>query len=209
MHRNDLLHGTKRRILDLLVREKLSVDDIANRLGVTRAAVRQHLVTLDALDLVNRTKGEARVGRPTYLYCLSDLGRRAYPKRYDLLLAELVEILFQRRGREETLEYVTEAGRRLAARIERGLTPTDSDTRWETLLEALEEAFQWEADAEPSGEGRRRIIVHRCPFMDVASEHPAVCGAFFTALLEEMTGAAVIHAPIGDGQRCCALNISA
>lgn len=208
MRRNDLPPGTKRRILDLLVREKLSVEQIASRLGVTSAAVRQHLVTLDALGLVDRTKGEARVGRPTYLYHLSDLGRRAYPKRYDLLLAELVEILFQRRGRDETLEYVTEAGRRLAERIERRIAPTNANARWETLLEALEEAFQWEADAEASGAGQWRVIVHRCPFMDVASEHPAVCGAFFTALLEEVAGAAVVHEPIGDGRCCCALNIS-
>lgn len=60
MRINDLPTATKRRILDLLVREKLSVDDIATRLGVTPAAVRQHLVTLDALGLVDRRKGETR-----------------------------------------------------------------------------------------------------------------------------------------------------
>ena len=51
-----------------------------------------------------------------------------------------------------------------------------------------------------------RFVVHRCPFQAVSAVHPAVCGAFFRALLEGMTDAGPFdHRQVGDGVCCCVL----
>ncbi|HUP01522.1 MAG TPA: helix-turn-helix domain-containing protein [Gemmatimonadota bacterium] len=202
--------GTKREVLDLLVRGPLAAADLAQRLGVTSAAVRQHLSVLAEAGLVERARSGSGAGRPAYLYRLAPLARSAYPKRYDVLAAELIEVLVERHGSETALALVEEAARRLAGRAQTDIgspvKETEREVRWASVLAWLEEEFDWEADLQALPGGRRRIVIHRCPFQDVSAERPAVCGRFFSTLLGILTGEEpVVHAPIGDGVRCCAL----
>ena len=88
--------GTKRRLLDLLLREERTAEDLAAGLDVSPTAVRQHLATLSALGLVERRRADPTSGRPAYVYRLGELGRRVYPKRHDLLVRELIAALIER-----------------------------------------------------------------------------------------------------------------
>ena len=87
---------------------------MAERLGVSPAAIRQHLTTLEALGLVTRRKGVTQPSRPTYLYRVSAQGMRVFPKRYDLLLTQLIEVLTEREGPEGTGAVIEAAARRMA-----------------------------------------------------------------------------------------------
>jgi DeoR family suf operon transcriptional repressor len=198
--------GTKRRLLDLLLRDERTAEELASRLDVSPTAVRQHLATLSALGLVERRTADPTSGRPAYLYRLGELGRRAYPKRHDLLVRELIEALIAREGREATLAIITDAARRVAEGAREGLGDSDPALRWESALAWLETEFAWEADLEEMPGGGRRFVLHQCPFQAVSADHPAVCGAFFTTLLEQLTGGGpYVHRVIRDGVRCCAL----
>lgn len=201
--------GTKRQILDLLIREELSAQELANRLGVSSAAIRQHLATLQSGGLVVRGKGDSQPpGRPTYVYALSALARRAYPKRYDVLASGLFEVLMDQHGEAAALEIVATAARRVAARAREGLGLDDHQRRWDLLLAWLEETFALEAVLEPAGDGRRRIVVHHCPFQDIATDRPRVCGTFLTTLVGGLLGTdRVSHVAIGDRLRCCAIDV--
>lgn len=206
--RPDLPTGTRREILELLLREELGAADLAERLGISSAAIRQHLGPLLEVGLVERRKGEPAGGRPTYLYRLSPLGQRAFPKRYDLLLAEIVAALVDRHGPDAVLEVVADAAGRLARRVEGRFADVDPEARWDAILDWIEEDFGWEAERGETAAGRRRIILHHCPFLAVSAEHPALCGRFFSTLLGILTGETPIeHVPIRDGFRCCALEV--
>ena len=201
-----LPEGTKRGLLDLLVRQEQTAEQLAERLRVSPTAVRQHLATLAGLGLVERRKSGTRGGRPAFLYRLSELGRRAYPKRHDLLVRELVGTLVAREGEERTLEIVTEAARHLAQKVEEEVGADRSADRVAAIAAWLEAEFAWEADVERIPDGGIRFVVHRCPFAAVSAVHPNVCGAFFGALLESATGAGPFdHRPLGDGFCCCVL----
>lgn len=200
-----LPEGTKRALLDRLVRRERTAEQLAEKLGVSATAVRQHLGTLAGLGLIERRKAGTRGGRPAFLYRLSELGRRAYPKRHDLLVRELVTTLMAREGEERTLSIVTEAARHLAEKVE-GEVGSGSAERIEAIAGWLEAEFAWEADVETTPGGGLRFVVHRCPFQAVSAVHPNVCGAFFQALLEGMTGAGPFeHRALGDGVCCCVL----
>lgn len=210
MSRAPLPAGVKRTVLDLLVRSERTAEQIAGRLDVSATAVRQHLATLSGLGLVERRRDEARGGRPAFLYRLTELGRRSYPKRHDLLVGQILETLLDREGRDWTLVLVTEAAHRMAE-IDRdrfeGLPPGE---RWEAVLAWLEEELAWEAEANEGQGGGRRVIVHQCPFQAVSAAHPVVCGTFLTTLLERLTGAGpFVHRPLADGIACCALEPAA
>ena len=201
-----LPEGTKRSLLDLLVREEQTAENLAGRLDVSATAVRQHLATLAGLGLVERRKAETRGGRPAFLYRLSELGRRAYPKRHDLLAKQLIDTLIAREGVDWTLEVVREAARAVAGEaVERAVEARDPEARWRAAMEWLEKELSWEAQLEELPE-ERRVILHQCPFRAVSLEHPEVCGAFLATLLELLTGyGPFVHEPVGDGVRCCAL----
>lgn len=201
-----LPEGTKRGLLDLLVRQEQTAEQLAERLEVSPTAVRQHLATLAGLGLVERRKSGTRGGRPAYLYRLSELGRRAYPKRHDLLVRELVATLIAREGEERTLTIVTEAARHLARQVEDEIGADRPTDRVAAIAAWLEAEFAWEADVETTPDGGVRFVVHQCPFAAVSAVHPNVCGAFFGALLEGVTGAGPFgHRPLGDGFCCCVL----
>jgi predicted ArsR family transcriptional regulator len=204
----NLPHGTKRDILQLLVRDELSANELAVGLGLTPAGVRAHLATLSALGLVERRRVAGAANRPTEFYRLSAAGRRAFPKRYDLLLAQLVEVLADRYGVDGLVDAVAAAARRLAARAGgefAALAPTE---RWARLLQWLDGEFAWETDSIDDAEGGHRLVVHQCPFLDVSSNRPVVCGAFFASLIQALYGeAAVQHLPGAEGEACCAFSV--
>jgi predicted ArsR family transcriptional regulator len=196
--------GTKYAILQLLLRQELRPAELARRLDITPTAVRQHLATLAALGLVERRRVPAGPSRPPEVYRLSTEGRRTFPKRYDLLVTGLLEVMLERSGSDHTLEAVAEAARRLAARVTPELDGGTKAERWSRLLAWLEQEFAWEADALRADGTPARLIIHQCPFQDVSSRHPAVCGRFFSSLIEAIQpGARLEHAPNAPGEACC------
>ncbi len=202
--------GTKHDILRLLVKQELSAHTMADRLGVSPAAVRQHLDTLRALGLIMRRKQVTRPSRPTYLYQLSPLGQRAFPKRYDLFLELMIEVLLERHGADSVAELVEAAARRLAERVRERFQRIDAPTRWALLVDWLEEELTWQADVAHEPEGGRRITVHQCPYHDVSRWCPAVCGVFFGTLIQALYGdVPVEHALAPSGPACCSFRIAA
>jgi DeoR family suf operon transcriptional repressor len=200
--------GTKFEILSLLVRGEMSADDLAVRLGVSGAAVRQHLDTLQGMGLVDRRKVVTGPNRPTFLYRLSPEGERAFPKRYDLLLALVIEALLERRGEEAVTEVVAGAARRLAARVGGRFAEADEATRWGLLLEWLEAELAWRAEASGAPGGPRRIVIHHCPFQDVAAGHPEVCGVFFRTLVQALYGDVPVEHRAERPAACCSLTVA-
>lgn len=199
--------GTKHEILKLLIRQELAADDLAGRLQVSGAAVRQHLDTLRALGLVDRRKLITQPSRPTYLYRLSAEGRRIFPKRYDLLLGLVVQSLLDRHGPAAVAEVIEAAAGRLAAQVRGRFATASERERWDLLLAWLEETLDWHAEAVEEGTAGRRVTIYQCPFQDVSREHPAVCGVFFGTLIRALYGdVAVEHRPDA-GLACCSLTI--
>lgn len=197
--------GTKHEILKLLVREERSAYGLAEALGVSAAAVRQHLETLEALGLVVKRKAVTQPSRPTFLYRLSRAGARAFPKRYALLLTLLVGALIERDGPTAMLGVVSAAARRLAAPFYERFRQVGKRERWALLVDWLQEQLEWEASVSEDGD-QHRVTIHHCPFQDVSKEHPEICGLFFTTLIHALYGnVPVEQAPTPFAAACCAL----
>jgi len=203
------LTGPRLEILELLLRRELSSQMLAERLGVTPAAIRQHLTTLEALGLVARRKVVTQPSRPTYLYRISPQGMRVFPKRYDLLLTQLIEVLTERQGPDGAGAIIEAAARRMAERVPARVTVADRQARWQRLLEWLEAEFSWQADvADEAGEARR-LTIHQCPFQDLSKTQPDVCGLFFGTLIRSVCGdLRVDHAGAAAVPACCAFVVS-
>ncbi|HEX2492144.1 MAG TPA: HTH domain-containing protein, partial [Steroidobacter sp.] len=81
---SEIFGERRKQLLRYLLRNKsgASVDELAQALGVTRTAVRQHLASLMRDRLVVPGAARASGGRPQQLFVLTEEGKEAFPRHY-------------------------------------------------------------------------------------------------------------------------------
>jgi DeoR family suf operon transcriptional repressor len=204
----DSIPSSRRSLLDTLKRRgEARVDELAESLGVTVSAVRQHLGALQAEGWVLHREVRAGPGRPHHLYRLSPEGDRLFPRAYaaitiDLLAEaeaedpELVERMFERR-RVRRVERANERleGKSLPERVHELAHILDEDGY---LAEAID-----------LPDGKFRIVEHNCAILAVASKYGTACGTELEFIREVLPDAKVERvAHLLAGGHVCAYEVS-
>jgi predicted ArsR family transcriptional regulator len=190
-----LLEGTKEKVLELLRARPLTAKEVAEALGLSRAAVGKHLQDLEARGLVRsevrRCSGR---GRPHRLYQAQD-GESPYAALCGDVLRGLEEAL----GREGVVAFLRERNRsRLASLHLQGLPLRE---KLERLAEALRQEG-YEAEVVEEG-GRLYLCQRRCPRLALSREHEALCEGELLAY-EELLGLPLVREErIAEGGSCC------
>jgi predicted ArsR family transcriptional regulator len=192
--------STRGRIVSLLRRASLTVDQLANALGLTDNAVRAHLATLERDGLVEqRVAKRGGVGKPAFTYQVTPEAEPLFSRAYVPVLAKLLDVLSEQMPRHELDALMRSVGKRLAA--ERG---TPSGTPRERAQAAA--AFLTELGGVAELEERSGTLAIRgfsCPLGAAVQNHPEVCGAV-EALLSELVGLPVRErCERGERARCC------
>ena len=193
--------STRGRIVALLRRTGLTVDELAQELGLTANGVRAHLATLERDGIVRQRGSVRRVsggGKPAYVYGLTPEAEDLFPKAYKPVLLRLLDVLSERLGPEESEALLRAVGRSLA---EGRITPSDDvHARLEAAVNVLNELGGLAGLEERDG-----VLVIRgysCPLAAVTPDHPEVCRMAET-LLTELAGVPVHeHCDRGRSPRC-------
>jgi DeoR family suf operon transcriptional repressor len=204
------LSSAQRQVLIAVKRRgEASADDVAEMLGITASAVRQHLTTLRTGGLVACRQVRGRPGRPADLYHSTELGESLFaaPTTSDLSVEllghiededpELVPRVFQRRRRLR----VEQCREKLA-----GETFGDTVAGLATILDA--EGYMANVDVLP--DGSFRLTLHSCAIWPVASHYGLACTTELEFIQEVIPDAAVtrvIHKVAG--AHVCAYEIRA
>ena len=204
----DTLAPTRRALLETLKRQgEARADELAEKLGITVSAVRQHLSALQADGLVLHREVRAGPGRPHHDYRLSDRGDELFPRRYasivtDLLVeaeAEdpaLIERMFARR-RDRRIERAKERleGKPFAERVAELTRVLDEDG--------------YLAEVVPQDDGSFRIVEHNCAILAVATKYGAACGTELEFIREVLPDARVERvAHLLAGGHVCAYEVT-
>jgi len=97
------MQSTKSHILAALKRQsRCSVDELAALLSLAPMTVRQHLATLERDALVSSAEERQRMGRPHFVYSLTDKGEASFHLHYDRVAMELLHEV----GRLDSSEIV-------------------------------------------------------------------------------------------------------
>lgn len=174
-------HSTRNRVArSILDHGPSTVADLAGRLGLTQAAVRRHLDSLVAENVVEsreqRVYGARTRGRPAKVFALTDCGRDAFEQSYDTLAVDALRWIEQNAGGEEAVAAF--ARDRLEAQAEtyrQAIEAAAPEDRTEALAKALSaDGYAATARTAPVGE---QLCQHHCPVAHVAERYPQLCEA--------------------------------
>jgi predicted ArsR family transcriptional regulator len=179
--------NTRGRILALLRGASRTVNEVAATLKLTDNAVRVQLVALERDGLVQQSGMRRGVRKPHYTYTLTPVAEQFFPKAYDILLNQVLQVLQQRLPPEEMEETLREVGRNLALHI----SPKQADNLEERVQATVRLLGELGGLAEMEQQNDQ-FVIHgaSCPFAAVVADHPQVCSMVET-LVAEITKASV------------------
>jgi predicted ArsR family transcriptional regulator len=172
------LGDSKRRIVDHLKRNGQSVTtELAERLGISEAAVRLHLTELEARGLVVRMPGAASGrGRPAKLWSLTDLAQGLFPDRHGDLTVELVAAIRAAFG-EDGMDAVLSARAERQAAVLSVVVPADgslADRVAALAAQRSREGYVAEAMVDDAT-GDLLLVEHHCPVCEAATACQGLC----------------------------------
>lgn len=184
------LPPTRRALLIALrKRGEARAEELAAQLGITVSAVRQHLQSLAAADLVAHRDERAGPGRPRHVYRLGTAAEALFPRSYGELTVELLDYIG-----DEDPELVARAfERRRRSRVERTLERLSGlsfNARVAEVARVLDEDG-YLADVETRDDGSFHIREHNCAILAVAQRYGHACGAEIAFLREVLPDADV------------------
>ncbi len=190
-------HSTRNRVArSVLDHGPSTVADLASRLGLTQAAVRRHLDTLVADNVVEpreqRIYGARTRGRPAKVFALTDCGRDAFDQSYDALAVDALRWIERSAGGGAAGEAAVAAFARdrIEAQAEtyrKALEAAAPEQRTEALAKALSaDGYAAAARSAPNAQAGEQLCQHHCPVAHAAERYPQLCEAeteFFSRLL--------------------------
>lgn len=167
--------GTRERVLELVIeRREARVEELAEALEITTAAVRRHLDHLRADGLVDVRAVKQATGRPYYAFYPTEQARGAMPAPYADLLERMLRSLGER---EDVIAQVMDSVAESVARKHRGEVTDTADETYETRIGQVTESLKqegilqsWRADHDGF-----HLVNGQCPYRKAAEISPLPC----------------------------------
>ena len=181
------MQTSRQRILDFLHREhRGTVKDLARLLEMTPTGVRQHLAVLEHDGLVTAEVERGHVGRPAFVYRLTDAGEALFPKGYDVLVNLLMEEIRQVAGADILQRILRRVADRMAQQNRDRVDGKALGDRVQVAVELMRE--QGCVAHVEDRDGMYYLHERTCPYPAVARRNSAVC-ALEVDLVRRLTGA--------------------
>ena len=187
---------------------------LAEELGISGVAVRQHLAALERDGKVVQRSVRRPVGRPAKLYRLTEAADRVFPQASAEVALDLLARLQKLMGPEAVEKLLQARLRDLLKRYQERLKGARSWAKKLEILAEIRESEGYLCDSEPApateAKGGLRLVEHHCPLADLARQHPAVCKyelELFRRVLGEPSLRRVDH--IGSGGHACVYELPA
>ncbi len=182
-------------------RHQATVNELAEAADVSPVTVRYHLNALQADSLITSDSVRRKVGRPYYVYSLSEKGTELFPKRYARLSTRLLEELKRQFPSEVVTDLFHNVVKGIVAEQQDDFEDLAFEERLAFLIDLLaEEGFlaRWEKQ-----DGEYHLIEYSCPYISLGKEHTEIC-TFDTELIISVLGTNVEqHSCMLTGANCC------
>ena len=194
-----LTKGTSGRIVELLRRGPMTIDELASAVGLTRTAVRAQLATLEKDGFVEHRGMRPGASKPARTYGVTTEAELLLSRAYIPILTQLLHVLTDRMPRRDFDAIMREVGRGLMTG-----RAAPHGTLAERVFAASDLLNQLGGVTEVEGKSDRFVILgHGCPLAAATTRYPEACNAL-ESLLSEFVGERVVQCcDRYDRHRCC------
>ena len=194
-----ITEGTAGRIMELLRRGPMTVDQLATGVDLTPTAVRAQLATLERDGLVEPRGSRPGASKPSRIYGVTTQAELLFSQAYIPILTQLLHVLSRRMSSADFDSVMREVGRgAMAGRAGPTGPLRDRVATASSLLNDLGGLTEVEEEG-----GLYVIRSHGCPLAAATADHPEACNAL-ESLLTEFVGTKVTKCcDRYDRARCC------
>ena len=175
------MHKSRAEILNILKRrDEATLEELAAELRLAPITVRSHVAVLQRDGLVAVKEVRGRVGRPHYVFTLTEQAHDLFPQSYDVLANRLLEAVEAAEGLEGVARLLARLAERWAAERAPQVATRSLAERVAAVTRLRDEEgamARWEAF-----DGGYLLYQGNCPTYRVARRYPQVCRAELTYL---------------------------
>lgn len=200
---------SRRAVLNLLKgKGAKGIADVAKVIGLSYEGARQVLALLESEGWVERHfehPAGPKGGRPRGLYNLTIAGDHLFPKAYEALAIEMIDVLGLELGEQAVRDVLTAMTDR---RVQQWAGRLDGKSLRERimLLKDLYLSDDPHTEIEEGPDGMR-IVERNCPFLHIALKRPAVCSTTMSFLTRLLGVRVTRELKFQDGDGCCAFRV--
>ena len=201
--------NTRQKVLgNLLANPRITINELAEKVGINPISVRHHISALEAENLVDSEEERHGVGRPRRVYFLTEAGVEKFPTRYvrltlrllnqlkETMPAHMVDSLFAQMAKDMAGDYSSQ-----------NLENMPIEDRLNILQGLLrQEGFtiEWERKGD-----QYHIHETSCPYYHVGHDHPEVCSVDQILISSMLSVPASKTRCILNGDQLCTYVVSA
>lgn len=168
------MKSTKDKILQALLRKpKITINEIAEGVGINPISVRHHLSNLEKEGLIGAEEERHGVGRPRLVYSLTQDGMEKFPTKYLQLTTRLLSQMKESMPAPVVARLFSQIAEDLANEYSNQMQGMGMEERLEFVKEMLaQEGFivEWEKKGNDY-----QIHEISCPYYQIGVAHPEVC----------------------------------
>jgi DeoR family transcriptional regulator, suf operon transcriptional repressor len=168
------MKSTRDRILQsLLGQPKMTINALAEAVGINPISVRHHLTNLQVEGLVTAEEERHGVGRPHLIYRLTEDGMEKFPTRYLRLTSRLLQKMKDTMPEPVVQKLFSDIGEGLAEEYAGKMQGLTMEERLDIVKSVLDQegfSVSWEKSGE-----QYKIHEISCPYLQIGVNHPEVC----------------------------------
>lgn len=168
------MKSMKDKILQTLLRKpKVTINELAEAVGINPISVRHHLTNLQMEGLIAAEEERHGVGRPRLVYSLTEEGMERFPTKYLRLTTRLLAQMKESMPGPVVAKLFNQIAEDLASEYTSQIQGLSMEERLEFVKELLaQEGFtvEWEKIGD-----EYQIHEISCPYYQIGVAHPEVC----------------------------------
>ncbi len=164
----------------------MSIDDLSGELQITSMGVRQHLLSLERRGLIDYMARRQGIGRPAFLYKLTEKAENFFPKAYDAFIINVFRDIEKHDGHAKIEEIFKWRKNRL---LKDAREAVDGKPAFHDKVYVLRDFLNSEgyfADLLDT-DNRYLLKLFNCPIYKLASEFKDAC-RYNLQLLRDLLG---------------------
>jgi len=194
---------SREKILLLLKRRgALSIDELSRELNITSMGIRQHLLSLERKGLIEYIIKRQGIGRPAFLYKLTERADDLFPKAYDRFILDMLKDIEKHDGRDKIEDIFKWRKARFLKGARESLAGKKTIQDKVFGLKNLLESEGYFAELSDSN-GHYNLSLFNCPIPKVAAGFGEAC-RYDLQVFRDLLGREVSRAEcIVDGNPSC------